>query len=64
MIVDKLITWYAEKWVKENLTTENIKKGFEAFCEWASDPNIREAWGRLAKFCVSEIIKEIKEKAK
>ena len=63
MIIDKIITWYAEKWAKDNLTTENLKKGFEAFCEWASDPNIREAWGRLAKFCVSEIIKEVKNKA-
>ena len=64
MIIDKLITWYAEKWAKDNLTEANIKKGFKGLWEWLCDKNIQEALLRLAKFCVEEILKEIKEKAK
>ena len=59
-----IVEWFAKRWAKKNLTTENLKKGFEGFCEWVADPLIREALGRLVRFCVEELLKEIKEKAK
>lgn len=61
MIVDKVITWLAKRWAEKNLTEANFKIFAAAFWEWITDPNIRETLWRIFKFCVVEIIEEIKK---
>ena len=63
-MIKALITWYIQSWIKDNLTEANIKKGFEGFCEWLADENIRRAIMEIVKFCVKGIVSEIKEQAK
>ena len=63
MLIDKAVAWFAKRWAKDNLTEENISKGAKGLWEWLSDPLIKEALWRVVKFCLVEILKEIKEKA-
>ena len=64
MLIEAVIKWYAEKWAKDNLTESNIKKGFEAVCEWLCDQNIRQALLTLLTFCLKGILQEIKDRTK
>lgn len=61
-MIKALITWYVKDWLKDNLTESNIKKGFEGFCEWVADENIKRAIAEIIKFCLLGIIKEIQIK--
>lgn len=61
MIVDKIISWFFQKWCRENLTDQNIKKGFQALCSWLADPIVREELKLVASFCAREIYNEIKK---
>lgn len=63
MLIEKAIAWFAKRWAKDNLTEENVSKGAKGFWEWLTDPLIKEALWRVVKFCLVEILKEIKEKA-
>lgn len=63
MLIEKAVAWFAKRWAKDNLTEENVSKGAKGFWEWLTDPLIKEALWRVAKFCLVEILKEIKEKA-
>ena len=63
MLIEKAVAWFAKRWAKDNLTEENVSKGAKGFWEWLTDPLIKEALWRVVKFCLVEILKEIKEKA-
>lgn len=61
---DTIVSWFIKDWATRNLTVDNLKSGVKGLGGWLADPLIRDALMRVVKFCLSEIINEIKQHAK
>lgn len=64
MIVDKVLTWLANRWMKKNLTQENFTAWACGFWDWITDRNIRRALWEISKFCIVNVIEEVKKQHK
>jgi hypothetical protein len=64
MIVDKVLTWLAERWMKKNLTAENFTAWCKGLWAWLCDKETQSELGRLFKTYAPMIIEELKKQKK